>query len=50
MARENLMNSNHKATNDNFRRGYDGIRWEPTFNDALEQARREEKNERTRRG
>jgi hypothetical protein len=25
---ENLMNSEHKATNDKFRKGYDGVRWE----------------------
>ena len=24
----NLMNSDHKATNDKYRMGYDGIRWE----------------------
>jgi len=49
MARENLMNNSHKATNDNFRRGYDNIEWDLTFNEALEKARREERDERTRR-
>ena len=24
---ENMMNSDHKATNDNYRKGYDKIKW-----------------------
>lgn len=26
--KENLMNNEHKATNEKFRRGYDSIKWD----------------------